>query len=118
MKNDSIPDEMHDSGPDELLRRMMMHGGPMASNRPRGFDPAVHREAVRDAPIIFAQLRNGAQVLLYAVVEGREVGIHEIFFGKLGETPVLQVRCEDEEDVDFLRELIEQLKLSGSGEDT
>jgi hypothetical protein len=118
MDNNSYPDETDDPTPDELLRQMMMYGAPMAPNRPRGFDPAVRREAIREAPIIFAQLRNGAQVLLYAVVEGREVDFHEVFFGELPETPVLHVRCEDDEDVDFLREFIEQVKLGGSAEDT
>jgi hypothetical protein len=97
--------------PDALLRRMMVRGGPMAPDRPRGFNPNVHRQAILEAPIIFAKLPDGMQVLLYSRVDGREVDFIEVMSGGLPrDTPVLWVRCEDQEDVDWLRAFIADLK--------
>jgi hypothetical protein len=108
---ESNRDDLSKLTPDELLRRMMMRGGPMAPDRPRGFNPNVHRQAIIEAPIIFAKLTDGTKVLLYSRVDGEEIDFLEIMTGGLPpDTPVLSVRCEDEEDVDWLREFIGEVK--------
>jgi hypothetical protein len=96
---------------DELLRSMMRRGGPMAPDRPQGFVPSVHRDAIREAPIIFARMPNGSRVMLFGRVDGRQVSLHEILFeGKHGDVPFLAVPCADEEDVELLRQLIREVK--------
>jgi hypothetical protein len=104
-------DDLSKLAPDELLRGMMIRGGPMAPDLPRGFDPNVHRQAIIEAPIIFAKLPDGTKVLLYSWVDGEEVDFLEIMTGGLPpDTPVLWVPCEDEEDVDWLRGFIGEVK--------
>lgn len=93
--------------PDELLLDMFRSVGPMAPDRPRGFNPALHRQTIRDASIIFA--RTGMMdVLMYAEVDGRRVSIEEL--SSLRGLPCITVRCEDEEDMEMLWHLIAEVK--------
>jgi hypothetical protein len=98
--------------PDELLMDTIRSWGPMAPDRPRGFSPALHRETIRDASVIFARLPH-QRVLLYSVVDGREVDLIE--FMSMPAVPCISVRCEDEEDVQLLRELIAEVKYPDPG---
>lgn len=93
--------------PDELLRDLFNSWGPMAPDRPRGFNPALHRETIRDASIIFA--RTGMMdVLMYAEVDGRRVELEEL--RTMTGLPCITVRCEDEEDMELLWHLIAEVK--------
>jgi hypothetical protein len=96
---------------DELLLETVRSGGPMAPDRPRGFNPHAIEDQVRKAPIIYARLPEGPRVLLFARVKGKPVSQFDIMFGDVPrDTPTLDVRCEDEEDVDLLRALIRSVK--------
>jgi hypothetical protein len=100
--------------PDEILRATILGGGPMAPDRPRGFVPSVHRDAIREAPIIFARLPNGSQVMLFGRVDGQEIELFDILLeGRHGDVPALDMPCAEEEDAELLRQLIREVKGQG-----